>query len=181
MLKLPPIFSETTDFSSKNKELCFGGYPNSWEKIKKLIICNWCKPRYCCPPSRSFSVIEIPPVIGHLHHTYNVCLKKGSDQLFVTLYTYISIPLYTKQLIRTLFEAHVVYAYIYFYVLILCYQQDFDPLWLNHKLQLLNYINSKTSQIFKGVVFNRPIFLRFLITHEFILNRKQMESPPPSS
>ena len=40
----------------------------------------------------------------------NPCLEKGSDQLFVTLNTLSIYPFVHKQLIRTLFEAHIVYA-----------------------------------------------------------------------
>ena len=37
---------------------------------------------------------------------YNVCLEKGSNQLFVTLYTLSIYPSVHKQLIQTLFAAH---------------------------------------------------------------------------
>ena len=39
---------------------------------------------------------------------YNVCLKNGSDQKFMTIYTQSLYSYVHKQLIRTLFEAHIV-------------------------------------------------------------------------
>ena len=46
-----------------------------------------------------------------LFFLYKECLEKGSNQLFMTLYTlfmYLSLCSVHKQLIRTLFEAHIV-------------------------------------------------------------------------
>ena len=50
--------------------------------------------------------VQRPP--GSPLSIYNVCLDKGSDQLFATLYTLYIYPSVHKQLIRTLFEAHIV-------------------------------------------------------------------------
>ena len=45
---------------------------------------------------------------GNWHSKYNVCLEKGSDQLFVALYTLFIYPSVHYKLIRSLFEAHIV-------------------------------------------------------------------------
>ena len=44
--------------------------------------------------------------------SYSVCLEKGSNQLFVTLYILPIDPSVHKQLLRTLFEAHIVFLVI---------------------------------------------------------------------
>ena len=52
---------------------------------------------------------EIQSCTVQLYLIYNVGLEKGSDQLFVTLYTLSIYPFVHKKLIRTLFEAYIVY------------------------------------------------------------------------
>ena len=54
-------------------------------------------------------------------------LKQVSDQLFVTLYTLLITPSVHKQLIRTLFEAHIVGA---FYDYELCLKKIANDVWL---------------------------------------------------